>query len=217
MRYTRMTGLGDTSVQLDSSDILNLGNNLRSAQASLTTLFQQMQQDPALAAAIGRDLTAQQQTLGDLISKYVYIYTAVFGQAPAGLTGLGNPILIAGALAVLLAAIIAGYEAWKARQDTLEQQAQAAIIAEQNRGSIISMAQQKMDQANQLAAAGDTTGAADAQNEANLLLNQAGVPGTGTAPPPPGSQTFAAWMQANWLTVALIGGAIYLTPKILDR
>jgi hypothetical protein len=220
MGYLRLSGppamgIGQQNVQLDTADVLNLADDLRAQQARLTNLFQQMQGDPALAAAIGRDVTSQQQSLGDLISKYVGVYTAIFGQAPAGLTGLGrlgNPVLIAGAVAIVIGAVAAGLYAWKLRQNVLEQQAQAAILAEQNRGSIISMAQQKQTQADQLAAAGNTQGAADVQNEVNLMLQQAGVPG---APPPP--QNFGDWVKANAVTIGLIGAAVFLVPKFLER
>lgn len=208
------TGLGDTastSVQIDTADVLNLGQQLRDAQSRLTTLFHQMQADPDLARAIGRDVTAQQATLGDLTAKYVGVYTAIFGQAPVG---LGNPLLVAAAVAIILAYIAANIAAWFKKQEVLEQQAQAQILAEQNRSSIIDMAQQKQDEAAAKAAAGDAAGAAELNSQANQLIAQAGTP-SGVAPPQ--GQSFGDWIKANWTTVALVGGAILIVPRLMDR
>ncbi len=210
-----LTGLGDTSttpVQVDTADVLNLGNQLRAEQTRLQNLLALMRQSPALAQAIGRDVTAQQAALGDLTAKYVGVYTAIFGQAPAG---LGNPILVAAAVVVILSYVAAQLYLVKQKNDVLEQQAQAAMLAEQNRASILDLAQQKQDEAAAKAAAGDTTGAADATAAANALLAQAGTPGT--APRPPGSQTFADWIKANWIPVALTVGAIVVGPRLINR
>lgn len=213
---TRLRGLGDSSqtpVQVDTTDVLNLGASLRNAQTRLTNIVNQMRQDPDLARAIGADITAQQAALGDLTSKYVGVYTAIFGQPPAG---LGNPILVAAAVAVILGYVTAQLYLWHQKQDVLEQQAQAQILAEQNRASIIQMAQQKQNDAQTQAAAGDAAGAADSQAAAMALLQQAGVPGT-QPPPPPQTQSFTDWIKANWMLVAGAGAAVVVLPKILGR
>lgn len=210
----RMRGLGDASsqqVQVDTSDVLNLGDNLRAAQSRLTAITEQMRQDPDLARAIGANVTAQQAALGDLISKYVGVYTAIFGQPPAG---LGNPVLVAAAVAVILAYVTAQLYLWHQKQNVLEEQAQAAIAAEQNRGAIIAMAQQKQNDAQAAQNAGDAAGAADAQAAAMALLQQAGVPGT-QPPPPPQDQSLGAWLKANWLPVAGITAAIVFVPRLM--
>src|SRR5258708_33899809 len=104
MRYvanpTRL-GLGLTSDQttLDTGSVLNVGDQLRQAQADLTALLGAMQQNPQLAQTIGRDVVAQQQALGDLIPKYVYVYTAIFGNPPVG---LGTPTVIGVAVPAVL-------------------------------------------------------------------------------------------------------------------
>lgn len=210
-------GLGQAAdsqqVQIDTSDVLNLGDSLRTAQTRLTTITAQMRNDPDLARAIGPSIVAQQAALGDLTSKYVGVYTAVFGQPPAG---LGNPILIAAAVAVILTYVATNLYLWHQKQDVLEQQAQAQILAEQNRQAIIQMATQKQNDAQNQAAAGDAAGAADSQAAAMALLQQAGVPGT-QPPPPPGGQTFADWIKANWLPVVGIGAALFVLPKIAGR
>lgn len=217
-RPVHLSGLGDTSstpVQVDTADVLSLGDQLRSAQARLSNLLGQMRTDPDLARAIGRDVTAQQQALGDLTAKYVGVYNAIFGQSPVG---LGNPVLVAAAVVVILGYVTAQLYLWHQKQSVLEQQAQAQILAEQNRSSIIDMASQKQDEAAAKAAAGDSTGAADAQAAANAMLVQAGIPGTAAVgPPPPGTQTFSDWIKANWITVAAIGGAIFIVPRMMDR
>jgi mannitol-specific phosphotransferase system IIBC component len=200
-------------VQIDTADVLSLADQLRSAQARLTNLVAQMRVEPSLAQAIGRDVTAQQAALGDLTSKYVGVYTAIFGQAPVG---LGNPILIAAAVAVILSYVAAQLYLWHQKQDVLEKQAQAQMLAENNRASILEAAQQQQDAAAQQAAAGDAAGAATTQANALALFAQAGVPGA-AAPPPPGTQTFSDWIKANWLAVAGIAGAIFIVPKLVDR
>ncbi len=212
-----LSGLGDTSttpVQIDTADVLSLGGSLRNAQTRLTNLVGQMRTDPALAAAVGRDATVQQAALADLTSKYVYVYTVVFGQAPVG---LGNPIVIAAAVAVILSYVAAQLYLWHQKQDVLEKQAQAQILAEQNRSSIIDMAQQKQDEAAQKAAAGDAPGAADANAAAAAMLAQAGIPGSAQPPQPPGTQGFSDWIKANWLIVAAVGGAIVVVPRLMQR
>ena len=213
---TRLRGLGDASatpVQVDTADVLNLGASLRNAQTRLTNIVNQMRQDPDLARAIGADITAQQAALGDLTSKYVGVYTAIFGQPPAG---LGNPILVAAAVAVILGYVTAQLYLWHQKQDVLEQQAQAQILAEQNRASIIQMAQQKQNDAQTQAAAGDSAAAADSQAAAMALLQTAGIPGT-QPPPPPQAQGLSDWVKANWMLVAGAGAAVVFLPKILGR
>src|SRR5579864_9173279 len=185
----RLAGLGDagsTSVQVDTSDVLNLGDSLRNAQNRLTAIVAQMRQDADLARAIGPSVTSQQAALGDLTAKYVGVYTAIFGQPPAG---LGNPVLIAAAVAVILAYVTA--------QLYLSQQKQAAAQA--------------------AAAAGDAAGAADANAAAQAMLLQAGIPGAGAPPPPPPPQNFADWIKANWLPVAAVGAAIVFVPRMMGR
>lgn len=209
--------LGDTSqtpVQVDSADVLSLGQSLRDAQARISNLFQAMQQSPELAAAIGRDLTAQQQALGDLTAKYVGVYTAIFGQAPVG---LGNPILIAAAVAVILAYVTAQLFLWHQKQDVLEKQAAAAQLAEQNRGSIIDMAKQAQASAAAKAAAGDAAGAATDQAAALQMLTDAGIPGSAPPPPPPPGTSFSDWIKANWLPVAGVAAAILITDQYMQR
>ncbi len=213
----RLRGLGDSggSVQVDTADVLGMGQSLRAEQARLTNLLAQMRTDPELARAIGRDVTAQQAALGDLISKYVGVYYAVFGQAPVG---LGFPVAVAAAVAIILSYIAAQLYLMKQKNDVLEQQARAQILAEQNRGAIINEAQQKQQTAWDLANAGDAAGASAAQESANALFAQSGTPGLmtpGTPPPPP--QGVADWLKANWITVAAIGGAIFIVPKIMGR
>lgn len=215
---TSLRGLGDSSssVQVDTADVLGIGNGLRAEQARLTNLLAQMRTDPELARAIGRDVTKQQAALGDLISKYVGVYYAVFGQAPVG---LGNPVLVAAAVAVILGYVAAQLYLVKQKNDMLEMQARAQILAEQNRGAIINEAQQKQQSAWDLANAGDAAGAAAAQENANALFSQAGTPGllTPGVPPPPSPQGVGEWLKANWITVAAIGGAIFVVPKIMGR
>lgn len=220
-----LTGLGDTSsqqVQIDSGDVLGLGDKLRAEQTRLANLAQLMRQSPALANTIGPDgkrlidnLVIQQTALNDLITKYVQAYVAIFGQAPVGL-GIA-PILVAAAVAVLLSYIATHLYLEKQKNDLLEQQAQAAMLAEQNRASIIDMAQQKQDEATAKAAAGDQTGAADAAAMASSLLAQAGTPGTGTAPQSTAPQSFTDFIKANAIPIALTVGAIVLVPKLMDR
>lgn len=213
-RVRTLRGLGDassTQVQVDTVDVLNLGASLRNAQTRLTNIVAQMRQDADLARAIGADITAQQAALGDLTAKYVGVYTAIFGQPPAG---LGNPILVAAAVAVIIGYVTAQLLLWHQKQDVLEQQAQAQILAEQNRASIIAMAQQKQNDAQTQAAAGDAAAAADSQAAAMALLQQAGIPGA-QPPPPPGTQSFTDWVKANWPIVAGVGAAVVFLPRIL--
>lgn len=215
----RLAGLGDaasTMVQIDSNDVLGIGDQLRSAQADLTNLLQQMRQSPDVARAIGRDVTAQQAALGDLISKYVFVYTSIFGQAPPGL-GIA-PILVGAAIAGAVAIIVAGLAVWWEKERAVNTNAQAAVTAENNRASVIAMAQQKQADAEAKAAAGDAAGAADAQAAAQAILAQAGIPGSALQqPPPPGTQTFSDWVKANWISVALIGGAVVIVPRLINR
>jgi hypothetical protein len=217
-RPPRLSGLGDTSttpVQIDTADVLNLGDQLRGAQTRLTNIVAQMRSDPSLAQAIGPSVTAQQAALGDLISKYVGVYNGIFGQNPVG---LGNPILIAAAVAVILTYVAAQLYLWHQKQDVLEQQAQAQILAEQNRSSMITAANQAQASANAKAAAGDAAGAAQDQATATTIFSQLGVPGSGPVPPPPpGGQSFSDWIKANWLLVAGVGAAVFIVPRLAGR
>lgn len=210
-----LAGLGDSSssVQVDTADVLGMGDQLRSEQARLTNLLALMRQSPELARTIGRDVTKQQAALGDLIAKYVGVYTAIFGQRPVG---LGNPVLVAAAVAVILSYVAAQLYLMKQKNDVLEEQARVQMITEQNRGALINQAQQKQATAWDLKNSGDAAGAAAAQAEADQIFLQAGVPGS-SGTPPPGTQTLTDWLKANWITVAAIGGAIFIVPKLMDR
>jgi hypothetical protein len=218
MRYVvnpmQRAGLGATSDQttIDTASVLNVGDRLRQAQADLTNLLGAMRQNPQLAQAIGRDVIAQQQTLGDLISKYVYVYTAVFGNPPAGL-GIA-PIAVAVTVVAMFVIIVKGLDLWQARQETLKAQAQQLVIASQNQAALIAQAQALQKQAQDYAAGGDTATAASLQYRADQIFLQAGTPNVTGQVPPPKPASFLDWLQQNWITAALIVGAVIVIPKV---
>jgi hypothetical protein len=219
MRYAvnpmaRLSGLGATSDQttIDTASVLNVGDQLRQAQADLTNLLGAMQQNPQLAQAIGRDVIAQQQTLGDLISKYVYVYTAIFGNPPAGL-GVA-PIVVGIAIAGVFAVIITGLAVWWEKEAALKQQAQAVTIASQNQAALIAQAQAIQQQADAARASGDTATAASLDYRANQIFLQAVTPNTSGQVPPPKPASLFDWLQQNWITAALIVGAVIVIPKV---
>lgn len=219
MRYVvnsmQRAGLGATSDQttIDTASVLNVGDQLRQAQADLTNLLGAMQQNPQLAQAIGRDVVAQQQSLGDLISKYVYVYTAVFGNPPAGL-GIA-PVVVGIAVAGVFAVIITGLAVWWEKESAIKQQAQAATIASQNQAALIAQAQAIQQQADAARAAGDTATAASLDYRANQIFLQAGTPNTSGLPPQPPA-SFLDWLKGNWILAALIGGGIFVAAKAVD-
>ena len=221
MRYAvnpmaRLSGLGATSDQttIDTGSVLNVGDQLRQAQADLTALLGAMQQNPQLAQTIGRDVVAQQQALGDLISKYVYVYTAIFGNPPVGL-GVAQIVVAGVAVVAVLGVIVAGLIVWWEKESAIKQQAQAATIASQNQAALIAQAQAIQQQADAARAAGDTATAASLDYRANQIFLQAGTPNTTGLPPQPPS-SFLDWLQNNWVWAALIGGGIFVAAKAVD-
>lgn len=209
-------GLGATSDQttIDTASVLNVGDQLRRAQADLINLLTAMQENPQLAQAIGRDVVTQQQALGDLISKYVYVYTAVFGNPPAGL-GIA-PVVIGIAVAGVFAVIITGLAVWWEKEAAVKQQAQAVTIGSQNQAALIAQAQATQQQADAARAAGDTATAATLDYRANQMFLQAGTPNTSGVLPPQPPSSFLDWLKNNWILAALIGGGIFVAAKAVD-
>jgi hypothetical protein len=220
MRYVvnsmQRAGLGATSDQttIDTGSVLNVGDQLRQAQADLTNLLGAMQQNPQLAQAIGRDVIAQQQALGDLISKYVYVYTAIFGNPPVGL-GVAQIVVAGVAVVAVLGVIAAGLVVWWEKESAIKQQAQAATIASQNQAALIAQAQAIQQQADAARAAGDTATAATLDYRANQIFAQAGTPNTSGLPPQPAA-SFLDWLKNNWILAAMIGGGIFVAAKAVD-
>jgi hypothetical protein len=216
----RLAGMGDaasdaassTTATIHTADVLSLGDQLRQAQADLSNLLTLMMQNPDLAKQIGPQATAQQAVLGDLISKYVGAYTAIFGTPPVGL----GQVQVVAAVAVILAYVGAQLYLWYQKQKVLDEQAQASMVAEQNRSSILTQAAAMQQSANQKAASGDSAGSADDQLAANALFSQAGTPGT-PPPPPPQPQGLLDWIKANALLVGGIAAAVFVVPRVLDR
>jgi hypothetical protein len=209
-----LAGIGQTApTNVDTASVLSTGESLRQAQSDLATVVDAMRANPQLAQSIGRDVVAQQQALGDLITKYVYVYTAIFGNPPAG---LGQVPVIA-AVAAVFAVIIAGLAVWWEKESAIKQQAQAVTIASQNQASILAQAAQMQAQANAAAAAGDAANAATLQAQANQLFAQAGAPNVSGQLPPKPPASLAEWLQQNWVTAALIVAGVIVVPRIVGE
>jgi hypothetical protein len=211
-----LAGLGlDTTSEpnVDTASVLRTGASLRQAQAELTTILETMQQNPQLAQAIGRDVVAQQQALGDLIAKYVYVHTAIFGTPPAG---LGQVPVIA-AVAAVFALIIAGLAVWWEKEAAIRQQAQAVTVASQNQAAILAQAAALQQRADAATAAGDAASAAAYTAQANQLFQQAGVPNVSGQVAPPKPASLAEWFQENWVTAALIVAGVIVIPRIVGE
>jgi hypothetical protein len=210
-----LAGLGDTAdqqMQIDSASVLNVGDQLRQALADLATLEQALRGNPQLAAAISRDVMTQRNSLNDLITKYVVVYRAIFGNPPAGL-GIA-PILVAGAIAATFALVVAGLAVWWEHQAAVKQQALANTISAQNQATLLQQCQLHQQNATQAAAIGDMVTAQAEQDLANQCFKQAGSPVTSVTQTPTPPTSFFDWFQQNWITAALIAGAVIVIPKV---
>jgi len=178
----------------DQSSWQSLTSLFREVNQDLQALEQQAQTNPAVAAAIGRDLIAKRTQYTDLASQFIHYYSLVMGSAPSGLAGLGfAPIVwVAGAGVFIFTAFATLYalQTWSHSVDVHAMQArtqQQAAGTDQQLADVLARQQ----------AAGDTVGA----NATIALMKQRAV---STAPPGTAEQ----WLMTNAKWIGLGAGAL---------
>ena len=200
-------------------DVLGYDPTDSSAWSTLTDLFREVNQDlisleEAYAAAapqhqsdstfaqLGRELIARRQQYGDLATQFVRYYTLLFGNTPAGLSGLGIAPLIwaAGAAVFIVGAFIALY-ALRDWSKSIDVNAIAAHTSQTQANTDAQLA----DRLKQAQAAGDTV---TAQTILNLMKQRAT-----NNPNPPSS--LEAWFMTNAKWLGLGMGAIVILPRLI--
>lgn len=158
--------MGDDMVDIDSTPWYQVGQQLHDLEAQLNQTLAEMQADPGLAAAIGRDVAKVQSDLGDQISNYQAIYTLLTGSPDPGLSGVLIPAAIAAGIIALLAAVAIISHNWS----TVEQ----AKLAYQNKSTQLAQADSLLKQAAAATAAGNTALAAQLYAQAAAAQKAAG-------------------------------------------
>ena len=209
-----------TEILADVQQFYDIEGQLRQSQQNLLELEAAIRQSPALAREFGYQIAQERQAHNALVDKFNWAYGATFGTVPQGLQG---PIVVAVGVVVLLAYIAAEIvfrfraqaqlrEEMAARQT----EAQAAILAEQNRAALEKAAQGKEQQAAIADARGDATSATQYRQQAMQLRQQAGTPGA-AARPPEGEITsnLEKFVRDNWPWLVLGGaGAVFLVTRL---
>ncbi|MCI0402691.1 MAG: hypothetical protein L0212_04115 [Acidobacteria bacterium] len=204
--------LGQTQSWIEEAQVLNVGNQLRESRRRLTELTQLALRHPAVARAV----TSTSPTLNDLerehqwlVKQYNLVHRAVFGTVAEGIAGVWIPVAIAATLVLIASAVLI----LLSREQRLKAQADAARAVEGNRTVLLAEAAQKEQQAQVAAQRGDVEEARRLAAEATRLREQAGPPGS---PPPGGSEDLSAWIQRNWPWLALVVGAVYVAPTVVE-
>jgi hypothetical protein len=179
----------------DQSSWQSLTSLFREVNQDLQALEQQAQTNPAVAAAIGRDLIAKRQQYTATASEFVRYYTLVMGSAPSGLAGLGiAPIVWAAGAAVFIVGAFILLYALRDWSKSIDVNKIAAQTQQQQAGTDASLSATLARQQ----AAGDTVGA----NATIALMKQRAA--SGGAPP----STTEAWLMTNAKWIGLGAGAL---------
>jgi hypothetical protein len=197
------------------ADVLGYDPTDQSSWQSLTSLFQEVNQDlqaleaqfaaaapqhsgDAAFAQLGRDLIAKRTQYTDLASQFVHYYTLVMGSTPSGLAGLGIAPLVywvAGAAVFIVGAFIALYALrdWSKSIDVRAVQAQTQQTAATSTAATNQTLLQRLAAAQ---AAGDTL-------TAQAILKTLQTTAAQTAAP----STAEQWLMANakWLALGAAG------------
>ena len=209
-----------TEILADVQQFYDIEGQLRQSQQNLLELEAAIRQSPALAREFGYQIAAERQAHNALVDKFNWAYGATFGNIPQGLQG---PIVVAVGVVVLLAYIAAEIvfrfraqaqlrEEMAARQT----EAQAAILAEQNRAALERAAQGNEQQAAVAEARGDTQSADQYRQRAAQLRQQAGTPGaTAPRPEPQPTSDLMEFVRQEWPWFVLAGaGGVYLFTRL---
>jgi hypothetical protein len=193
---------------------------LQQENARLKWMESRVAAEPAIAQQFGAAVAAARSQYGSIASDFISLYESVFGETPAGLSGLGiAPIIIAayaaGALVVILIAwsTYLTYSRNLYNQIVAAPQAQAQQQAAANQATLLAAAAQADRQAAAAAAAGDYARAAQLTTQAAQLRAQAGSPAGST----PAAGSLSGWFQSNWKWLALAVGAIAIAPPLIKK
>lgn len=219
-----MAGMGymgqdGTEVQLpDETAWWDLHGQLAAANEELKSLEAMVRENPDVARTMGREITAARNTYTGYASQYARIYALAFGDAPAGLDGMGalglDPATVAiiAATFIVLIGLVAAFYAYV--MNDLAPRAEAERIAAQTRGTVaqggVDLAAELRRQAAIAQANGDVAGARALLNQAAIAQQQAGE----AAQPPRPDTDWSAWLQKNWMWVAVGVGLVLAAPNI---
>lgn len=191
---------------------------LQRSNQAIIALENMMRQSKAVAAAVGADVLTARKQQNNLAQQFTTVYRAVTGSVPPGIQGmrglgaargLGAIAVPAWAVVTVISLLSASALLWEYIQ-ALQTRASAALLAEQNRATLLAQATQKDQQAAAAQAAGNVNEARRLADEAQQLRNQAGAP-TG------GQQDFNQWFQDNWQWLAVVALGIVIVPPLLER
>lgn len=163
---------------------------------------------------MGPEIIAARNTYSNYAAEFSRIYALAFGNAPAGLDGLGvdpaSAAIIAAAFTILLGAVVVFYAyvmndlAPRAEAERTRSQTQQTATESAADLSVFLRQQAAMAEAR-----GDVEGARNLINQAIEAEKRASE----TAKPP--SETdWAAWIQKNWIFVAVAAGLVLAAPNI---
>ena len=209
-----------TEILADVQQFYDIEGQLRQSQQNLLQLETAIRQSPALAREFGYQIAQERQAHNALVDKFNWAYGATFGTVPQGLQG---PILVAVGVVAILAYISAEIvfrfreqSRINAEMSARQSEAQAAILAEQNRAALEKAAQGKEQQAAIADARGDATSATQYRQQAAQLREQMGTPGAGArAPEGEITSNLEKFVRDNWPWLVLAGaGGVFLLTRL---
>jgi len=209
-----------TEILADVQQFFDIEQKLRQSNQNLIELEGMIRQSSALAREFGAQIGQERQAHNALVDKFNWAYGATFGTVPEGLQG---PVLVAVGVVAVLAYIAAEIVFRFREQSRLKQEmtarqseAQAAILAEQNRAALEKAAQGNEQQAAAAEARGDTRSADQYRQRAAELREQMGTPGARVPTPEPGiTSDVEAFVSKNWPWLVLAGaGGVFLFTRL---
>lgn len=197
-------------VRVSSTAFYDITARLKAARGRLDVYQQQIRSSPAIARAIGRELTQAEAQYGELVSKYQGLRALVGMDVAPGLSAIaiGTLIWITAGAALTLGLILKGLGVLETYiREVLAVRAKTAAEAEVNRGTLLEQADAADQEAGQAVQRGDVEGARRKAAEAAALRRQAGTPGAVGLP--------GNWLEDNWGWLAIAGGAVLIGPRLI--
>ena len=197
-------------VRVSSTAFYDITTRLKAARGRLDVYQQQIRSSPAIARALGRELTQAEAQYGELVSKYQRLRTLVGMDVAPGLSAIatGTLIWITAGAALTLGVILKGLGVLETYiREVLAVRAKTAGEAEANRGTLLEQADVAGERSRQAAGRGDNDEARRQAAEEARLRRQAGTPGGIGLP--------GNWLEENWGWLVIAGGAVLIGPRLI--
>jgi hypothetical protein len=199
----------------------DLLGKLQQSNLEIQNLEAQVRQSPVLARAIGSQVIALRQEYVGNAANFTQLYVTVFGEAPAGLAGLGQVLQIligAGVFIALMAGIYALIQHIANTKIYAQQalaSAQAGSQVAQNQATIVAQAQGLIAQAAKMRSAGNTAGATQLEAQARSMIAEAALLTPAAGPGAGLDLNQMVTQYGPWVLLAFV--AMTIVPPLIKK